>query len=994
MFPHTVVSAFAQKVKVNPDRLAVVGQAQRLTYAELDHQSTKVAAGLQALKIGVGDLVLVQAERSVALIIAFLAVLKTGAAYVPLDRTLPQNRKEYVARQCGARVVLSTLADDRAPLPECTLTTVDELLAGPESVLSRPVWVKPTDVMYVIFTSGTTGNPKGVVVEHRSVIGLMLEHNARLDIDPSSRSTVMAAVGFDLIQAEVWSNLVVGACLYLLDQESLLSSDAFLAFCVTHQITHAFVPTLKVYNIVNARQPPALSLKYIYTCGEKLHPLRVEHLSFKLVDCYGPTEATIFVTSHLVQSRRLNQADSIGLPIGQCKIYILDEHLQEVGAGKVGELCIAGPCLAREYLGAPELTRQRFIYSKVLRRRLYRSGDQARILEDGSIQFLGRLDGQVKIRGYRVELGEIEARLLKESQVTSAAVVVEDGGTQADKRLVAFVVPWNRHVHPKRLEADLRRSLGRDLPEYMVPFTFHCVAELPSNGNGKTDKPALLELLKKLQPDLLAVDRFSDENQRKVALAWYAVLGHGNFSVDDSFLEVGGHSLRVAQLAKQLSEGFGIRVAVREIYEHIVLKDLAAELAHRCQPSAQGGAQPAINFEDDVFLDAGTDFRGGFDTAQVGDPKHVWLTGVTGFVGIHLLQQLLATGAACIHCPVRCEQPEAGLARLQQISERYRVELKASDWARIRVYVSDLSQHNMGLEPGEYAWLSKMIDAVVHSASAVNFIMPYSYMRTDNVEGLRRILSFCAAGKTKALMLMSTISIYSWGHRYTLKRRVYEDDCIDENLPAIRHDLGYVQSKWVMEKIADMAAAKGLPLMTFRLGYATCHSRTGVCADYQWWGRFIKTCLEHGAVPDLRKMREGLTTVDYMVKAVAHIARQPAALGKKFNLCQTLHRDPNLKQFCSRVGRYYGRRLAVLPYEKWVGLWENQTDALLYPLLGMFKDDMHEGQTILQLYQHNYAWDRRNVRAFLMGSGIRQSEFSGDVLARYLDRLGGGVGNI
>ena len=983
----TVLDAFYQQVADNPHRLAIVGPDQQLTYAELDRQSNQVAAGLQAMQVGPGQLVLVQAERSAALIIALLSVLKTGAAYVPFDVGLPHNRKDYIARQCGASLLLSTRPNDQTVLADCAVKTISELLAVPQTAVFQPADVSPRDAMYVIFTSGTTGNPKGVVIEHRSVIELLLEHNARLDLNETSRSTLMAAVGFDLSQAEIWSNLIGGACLFILDEDALLNSETFLDFCVAHHITHAFVPTLRIYDVVNTRLPDALKLKYIYTCGEKLHPVEVDHLPYRLVDCYGPTETTIFVTSHLVQSKRLRKPASIGFPIGTCKVYILDERQEPVAAGEVGELCIAGHCLARGYLGAPELTAERFIHSNALGCRLYRSGDQARLLEDGSIQFLGRIDGQVKIRGYRVELGEVEARLLKEPDVRSAAVVVDDRGTQADKRLLAFVVPASRKKHPMQLAVTLRRSLGADLPDYMVPDEYICVEALPSNANGKADKSALLDERKNQKPDSLVVELFTDEHQLRVAIAWAELLGHGRFSPNDSFLEVGGHSLRVAHLANLLSTRFGISVAVRDIYEHTVLKDLAVELGRRADlPGAKRGL-PTIDFEKDVFLAPGTEFLGHFDTQQLIAPRHTLLTGASGFVGIHLLEQLLITSDACIHCPIRCEHPAAGLARLQQISERYQVVIQENDWSRVRVYVSDLCEANMGIEAQAYGELCGLIDLVVHSASAVNFIMPYSYMRTHNVEGLRHLLRFCGMGKTKALMLMSTISIYSWGHRYTHKRRVFESDSIDENLPAIRHDLGYVQSKWVMEKIADLAASKGLPLMTFRLGYATCHSRTGACADYQWWGRFIKTCLEKGRVPDLQKMREGLTTVDYMAQAVAHIAHQPAALGKKFNLCQTTRNDLDLKQFCARVGRHYGRRLLEVPYKQWVGLWACDVEALLYPLLGMFKDDMHDGETILELYQRNYAWDRSNTRKFLQGSGIRESEFSGEVLARFLDGL-------
>ncbi|AZE49347.1 Polyketide synthase [Pseudomonas chlororaphis] len=984
----TVVSLFNKQLLIGSSNLAVVGLGESITYAELDCRSSKVAAYLQSCDIGRGDLVLVQAERSIELIIALLAIVKTGAAFVPMDRKLPQKRKEYIARQCSASLVLSTNSNDRAPLLSCEVKSIKDLLAAPRELSQQPVDIYPEDAMYVIFTSGTTGDPKGVVIEHHSVAELMLQHNLNLEVTASSRSTLMAAVGFDLCQSEIWSALIAGGCIYLLDEDSILNSDAFLEFCVVKGITHAFVPTLKIYDVLNAAQPEGLKLKYIYTCGEKLHPVEVKHLPYCLVDCYGPTEATIFVTSKVVESKRLKRADSIGYPIGNCKIYILDNDSVEVPAGEVGELCIAGSCLARGYLGSPELTSERFFYSDVLQCRIYRSGDQARLLEDGSIQFLGRMDGQVKVRGYRVEVGEIEARLLKEAEVNSVAVVVEDTGSQATKRLVAFVVPRNRQTHSERLIASLRRSLELDLPDYMLPEKYHCLNALPSNANGKTDKQALLEFLKKAQPASLEIERFTDGFQRELAFIWFELLKHGDFGPDDSFFDVGGHSLRAAELAKKLSDYLNLKVTVRDVYEYIVFKDLAAELLRRAELFESGTDVRTVDaFERDVMLLPDTEVSAGFDSRQITAPQHILLTGATGFVGIHLLEQLLTTSTAFIHCPVRCESLAVGVVRLQQISERYQVGIGESDWARIHVYAGDIADDHMGLDKAQYLSLAEKIELVYHSASAVNFIMPYSYMKRDNVEGLRQIVKFCTVQKTKPLMLMSTISIYSWGHRYTNKKRVYETDSIDENLPAIRRDLGYVQSKWVMEKIADLAASSGLPVMTFRLGYATCHSRTGVCAHYQWWGRFIQTCLIYNAVPALQNMREGLTTVDYMVEAVACISRNPEALGKKFNLCQSDRTNLDLQEFCRRVGGHYGRDLSIVPYKDWVELWGNNTDALLYPLLGLFKDDMHNGESILELYQNNYSWDCSNVKSFLDGSGIRESEFTGDVLSRYLEQL-------
>src|SRR5699024_197609 len=228
----------------------------------------------------------------------------------------------------------------------------------------------------------------------------------------------------------------------------------------------------------------------------------------------------------------------------------------------------------------------------------------------------------------------------------------------------------------------------------------------------------------------------------------------------------------------------------------------------------------------------------------------------------------LATTNAIIHCPIRTHHSTDDIRqRFIKTVEKYRIQLSAYNRACIKLYEGDLAQPRLGLEADIYAELSRIVDVVYHSASAVNFIQPYSYMKRDNVQGLIEILRFSANSKTKSLILLSTISVYSWGHLYTHKREMHEDDDIDQNIDAVIIDIGYVRSKWVMEKIADLAASAGLPLMTFRLGYAMCHSKTGICANYQWWGRLVKTCITQGNIPDLMELREGLTTVDYMTAA-------------------------------------------------------------------------------------------------------------------------------
>ena len=322
--------------------------------------------------------------------------------------------------------------------------------------------------------------------------------------------------------------------------------------------------------------------------------------------------------------------------------------------------------------------------------------------------------------------------------------------------------------------------------------------------------------------------------------------------------------------------------------------------------------------------------------------------------------------------------------RLNEILNRYQITLSAEQYARVHLIPGDVAEHDFALSPEHFRELSQRIDIIYHSASAVNFIQPYSYMKRDNVQGLREIIRFAAYRRTKPLMLMSTISVYSWGHLHTGKRVMLESDDIDQNLPAVITDIGYVRSKWVMEKIADLAASQGLPLMTFRLGYATFHSRTGVSASYQWWGRLVKTCITSGTLPVLQDLREGLTTVDYMTQSIAHITRNPQALGKKFNLIHQHQNNLTLQAFFSLLERECGYRFRQLPFDQWRAQWEHDANAPLYPLLSLFRDNMVNGQSTVQLYQNTYQWDCSNLQHFLRHSGIEEPRFTRQMLLNYL----------
>jgi len=388
--------------------------------------------------------------------------------------------------------------------------------------------------------------------------------------------------------------------------------------------------------------------------------------------------------------------------------------------------------------------------------------------------------------------------------------------------------------------------------------------------------------------------------------------------------------------------------------------------------------------KDDISLASDVAIKPGFDEYQIRAPRYIFLTGATGFVGSHLLQDLLNSTHAHIYCLVRSENAVRGWKKLHDTLAQNLISLSDEDFARVHVLAGDLADPCFGLPADVWQHISYHTDILYHCAGAVNLAQPYSSIKRDNVLGLRELIRFAANVRTKPLMLLSSLAVYSWDYLHTGRRIMREEDNIDDNLPAVISDSGFVRSKWVMEKMADLAAARGLPLMTFRPGYAICHSQTGISAYNQWWAGLVKTCIDTGSMPLLHDLREGLTTVDYITHAISYISRNPQALGRKFNLVHETENNLTLCAFFQLLERYFGFHFLPLPFNEWLAQWDRNTSAPLYPLLGWFKDQVVEGLSAVQLYEGNFLGDCCNVKHFLQGSDIHEPLFTRELLARYL----------
>lgn len=595
----TIADVFAAQAARTPDAVALIAHGRSLTYRELDETTNRLARHLQGLGVRPDTLVGVAMGRTELLVTSLLAILKAGGAYVPLDPTYPQDRLALVIEDSQMPVLLTTAAS-RAHLPASAaglaILNAEEIDLERESADAAVSPATPENLAYVMYTSGSTGKPKGVMVENRNVVNFFTGMDRAIGC---ARGVWLAvtSVSFDISVLELFWTLTRGFTVVVHgDEGSATIADEIARYGVTHlQMT----PSLARMLTLDARAYAALgSLKQILLGGEAVPAALIHHLrrifTGEIHNMYGPTETTIWSTTCRVEE--VDSMVSIGKPIANTQIYLLDSDLHPVAAGEIGELFIGGDGVARGYWRRPELTAERFLTVPALGpHRIYRTGDLARFLPDGNIDFLGRADYQIKLRGHRIEPGEIEALLEKCPGVRQAVVVMRED-REGDKRLVAYLVAEAADsAAALRAASDLRAALDAKLPDYMVPSAFVFLDELPLTGNGKIDRKALLMLP---PPNLAcaAAARAAEpasEMERTVARAWQQALGISAVGLTENFFDLGAHSLTVAEAHAKLEEALGREIPLLDLFQFTTVSALAAHL--NSQPGAAQAAASQLS---------------------------------------------------------------------------------------------------------------------------------------------------------------------------------------------------------------------------------------------------------------------------------------------------------------------------------------------------------------------------------------------------------------
>jgi len=554
--------------------LAVVYEDQEITYAELNKKANALARKLRSIGVGPDDFVPILAQRSAEMLIGLYAVLKAGGAYVPMDPDYPDERIRYMLEDCRPKAILTYKAEMDVETDAKVLDLEDEkLYEGSTRNLSKVTG--PDNLAYCIYTSGTTGRPKGVMIKNRNVVNyVMAKKNTTMTYAYENHLTRFVSVTnmvFDIFVTEAIATMLTGMTVYVANREQQNDLAAFERLVADHQIEILQTTPSRIKGLLaqNGNTTAFKSMKYVMLGGESVGSDVVKRLKevtgAVIENVYGPSETTVWSTCMPIEKEYRNIP--VGKPIANTQVYVVDGG-SLCGIGVPGELCIAGDGVARGYLNQSELTAEKFVDNPFGEGRMYHTGDLARWLPDGNVEYLGRMDDQVKVGGFRIELGEIEAKLREISGVKDCAVVVREDA-RGEKVICAYIVGENENGIQ-----EIRNELGKSLPKYMIPSYMTYIPQIPVNKNGKLDKKALPEISQESSADYDA-----PINEQEVVLTdeIKGMLNLDTVSRNDDFFEIGGNSMKATILSSHLRER-GYEISVREIMSLGIIADIAQRM--------------------------------------------------------------------------------------------------------------------------------------------------------------------------------------------------------------------------------------------------------------------------------------------------------------------------------------------------------------------------------------------------------------------------------
>ena len=955
-----MIERLEQRFVESADRPALHIAGTSLTYRQLHAHSRAIQQRLQVISgQHVGPAVIgICLPKCSALYAGILAILGSGAIYLPLEPDHPSERQRFILADAGATLLLH---DGKHPLatemPGLDITAIDpESLAADQPLMrQRPAPEAPCMALY---TSGTTGVPKGVLLSQANLAHFTAWYAAYVQLDERSRVLQFSSLGFDSSLIDIFPTLLQGAELIVPNDDQRRDPLQLVKLIRQQKLSHAFLPPA-LLSILPLDQLQGLD--HVMTGGDVCEPYVIEQLTRagKLYNLYGPTEATVLITARQLRPGDNNR--TLGAPIANSQIFILDEGLQPVAEQTVGEVFIVGPGVCLGYLNNPQLTAERYLHLNLPDGRClraYRTGDMAK-WTGGGIELCGRLDNQVKIRGFRVEPEEIERCLRDALRYRQVAVVIDH-----KRRILAFLAQPQGKQPGAALEA-LKTHARQFLPDYMQPTAWTELTSMPFASNGKVDRKLLLELPVSIVDNAQRrLPANADEALLIDIWAELLELPASEISTDESFFNLGGHSILLSRMLLRLREEFGRSISINRFIEQPTITKLATLV--RGSGTEEVLSQQALSDASrEIDVQA-------LPICRMGDVHKVIVTGANSFVGVHIVEALLEWGASEVACLVREGAGQSAAERFTQALQENRLE--HLDMSRVRVFAADITRPSLGLSADDYARLDREYGALVHNAANVNHVLDYESLAKDNVEPIFECLRLCEGRSKKIFNFVSTLSASS---TIGSDGRVLELPAAPT--PPIYIKNGYNLTKWVAERILERARERGVQVNLYRPGNISFNSVSGVCQPHK--NRLmlmLKGSIQLGQVPEFA-LNFDLMPVDFLARFIAFHASRYQAEQAVFNLHnpEPLSWDAYVASF-----RESGREFSMVSVADWqLQLGRVDSSNALFGVLGFYLNGFEEDIGDISLIGH------ANAHAGVRQMGAHYPHKSAALLRRGCDYL-------
>ena len=1027
-----------------------------VTYKELDDISSTMAKILTNIGIKKGNYIVVAINRDIKYILAILAIIKINAVYVPIDINYPKERINFIIEDVNPSLIITCNNCNIINNKQINVIDIEELYECEEKInkyeekaenrteesnkknrygqKGKKDEIEKEEIdkeeidkeVYIMYTSGSSGNPKGVVVGEKGIINLVKD--MKYVSTKEKRVAQIANICFDASTFEIWGTLINGGTLIIYENEKT-DSNKMGKFIEEEKIETMFMTTALFHLMVAENINSLRGVKELLVGGEVISQYMVKEYKEKIKECsitniYGPTENTTFSTFYKIDKIDNNNIP-IGIPIQGCNVYILNEKMETCEIGEIGELYLGGKGVALKYLKNEELTEEKF--KNYNGDRIYKTGDLVRHLNNNNLEFIGRKDNQVKIRGFRLELNEIENQILQYKDIKSCCVKCID--IYNEKKIIAFLVPTSLNFSC----THLKNYLKHNLPEYMLPNLYSILNNIPFSSNGKIS----LSLTNLNRSDIYITDNYIQPYspiQLDLVNLFQNNLSITPIGINDNLFDLGATSISVANLSIKISKLFSINISSQFIYEYPTINQISQHIDSLFKSNISSdivdkNSTTKCVFDHKLFNDPNYSFD-----KLVNDPNYsfdkesnysfdkesnysfdkesnysfdkesnysfdkdpilqcnylknfknniipfekqdnVMITGATGFLGAYLVRDLLKIKEK-LYCLVRCKYAEIGLKRIRENMEKYKL-WKSEYENRLIIVPGDLQLEFFGLSSENYNILCKTIDVIYHNAAMVNYITNYNAHRLTNVIGTFNIIKLATSIKLKKINFISTIAVFGPYFYFTGVNIINENTSLDTSVTALKYDMGYSQSKWVAEKLLLSFSSLGLPLSIFRPGFIMGDSITGCSNTDDFMHSLIKGCIHSYSYPLLHSQRKEFVPVDYVSSVISFISSSPSSSSLCFHIVPpSSSSSPDIISTFNSLS-LLGYHLSPLDYSSWVNSLISSSSPSLSPFLSLFYTPILNNLSVWQLYTHMSLYDSSNTSLFLSSSSISFSSFS------------------